>query len=227
MLDMLSRFLRTLLTPYDITDALQDLTVTVQEALRLHGAGVSINRSGELEFITAQPTALVELERHQQDVQAGPCIEAFRRGEIVAIRDLGDYRDRWPEYCQMAARMGLAAVAGIPMRVDSEPIGSLNLYDATARDWGKQDLSVARIFADAASVFLINSATYDRQRVLAEQLQEALSTRIVIEQAKGIIAQTHGTDVDEAFRRIRDHARARHSTLREVSQAIVDLGLRL
>lgn len=226
MLPTLSRFLRSLLTPYDIADALDELTTTVQEALELAGAGVSVARDGGLQFATAHPSALEDLERFQENAQAGPCVEAFHTSRPVAFDNLAEETDRWPRYCTMAADMGITAVAGIPMKVADRTIGALNLY-AVDRSWSEQDLSVASIFADAASVYLVNSSTYDRQRRLNGQLQEALSSRVVIEQAKGIIAQTHGVSTDEAFERIRSYARNTRASLRQVAEEIVDDGLRL
>ncbi|MGC0141655.1 GAF and ANTAR domain-containing protein [Pseudactinotalea sp. Z1732] len=232
MLATLSSFLRSLLTPYDISDALDDLTMTVQEELDLVGAGVSIARDvssargAELRFATANPSALVELETYQEDEQAGPCVEAFRCRSTVAIDDLREHADRWPRYCSIAVEMGITSVAGIPMKVGDRTIGALNAY-AVDRRWSDQDLSVATIFADAASVYLVNSVAYDRQRTINTQLQEALSSRIVIEQAKGIIAETHGAGVDEAFELIRRHARGTRSSLREVAEQVVHRRLRL
>lgn len=227
MLETLSRFLRTLLTPYAIPDALDGLATTVREVLDLAGAGVSISRNGELEFVTADPSALVVVDAQQQRTRVGPGIEAFRQDTVVAIEDLRTQTDRWPEYCAVAETNGILAVAGLPMKVDDHPIGALSLYSHSPRHWNARDLQVAGLFADAASVYLVNSSAYDRQRVLAEQLQQALNSRIVIEQAKGIIAGTHGVDMDEAFRLMRAYARARHSTLRTVAEAIVNLGLRI
>ncbi|MGC0249014.1 GAF and ANTAR domain-containing protein [Pseudactinotalea sp. Z1748] len=223
----IAEFLRTLLAPYDVLTVLQDLAARVQELLDLHGAGVSLSRDGTLEFITAVPASLAELEKEQRDGPGGPCREAFGTGEVVAIDDIAAVTDRWPRYCSLATGSGITSVAGIPMKVEERTIGALNLYSAERREWSRQDLTIATLFADAASVYLINSTDHAHQRRLNDQLQEAFRSRVVIEQAKGIIAQTHDIDVEEAFQRIRRHARAQHTSLHAVSEAIVNLRMRL
>ena len=227
VLDNLSAFVRTLLAPYDVLMTLEDLAARTREVLELYGAGVSVARDGVLQFITAVPTSVTELEKEQEASGKGPCIEAFRTGRPVIIDDLQAQPDRWPRYSELARQAGVHAVAGIPMQVDDQPIGALNLYSDRVREWTAADVSAARLYADLASVFLINSSSYDRQRRLNDQLQEALDSRVIIEQAKGIVAETHGIDMEKAFERIRRHARTQHVSLRSVAEGVVNLRMRL
>ncbi|HLS26577.1 MAG TPA: GAF and ANTAR domain-containing protein [Beutenbergiaceae bacterium] len=226
MLDNLSAFVRTLLTPSDVGMTLQQLAVRTQEALGLHGAGVSVAHDDALRFITAVPAGLAEIEK-EQSTTGGPLLEAFRAGRTVTIEDLDAHREQWPRYCELARDGGVRAAAGIPMRVGEQAIGVLSLYSSEPRKWGPQDLSAARLYADLASVFIINSSSYDRQLKANEQLQHALDSRVIIEQAKGIVAESYGLDMEEAFERIRRHARSHHVSLRSVAEAIVNLRMRL
>ncbi len=229
VLTTLSEFVRLLLTPYDVDAVLDDLTVRLQEVLELTGCGVSLAGNGKLQMATAIPERIIRLEREQERMQLGPCVSAFRSGEVVTVPDLQDPSivAAWPDYCAVAAQIGIASVAGVPMKLGEQTVGAIDLHSAAPREWPSEQLTIAQIFADAATAYLINASTYDRQQRLNEQLQQALDSRVVIEQAKGIIAEARGIDVDAAFQIIRRHARSHGSSLRAVADAIVSLGLRL
>jgi AmiR/NasT family two-component response regulator len=113
------------------------------------------------------------------------------------------------------------------MRLADQTIGALDLYAADVRDWSDTELSVAGVLADAATSYIVNASTLRQQQQLNEQLQHALNSRIVIEQAKGITAQHDEITVEEAYQRMRRHARDHNGTLRMVAEAIVNVGLRV
>ena len=229
ILTTLSDFMRTLLTPYDVDLALDDLALRLCEILEMEGAGVSLAKDGRLQSATALPPAISPLEETQEATQSGPCVTAYRTTETVAVSDLrkSEHCEAWPEYCASADQIGYRAVAGIPMKIEKHSIGAISLYSQEVREWKEEDLFLARIFADAATVYLLNASTYDRERLLNQQLQQALDSRSLIEQAKGIIAEARGVDVQAAFELIRRQARSRNASLRSVAEAIVKLGLRL
>lgn len=224
-LHTLSSFNRVLLTSYDVETVLGELTSQVTTILGLAGSGVSLGHDDRVSYATAVPDSVAELEGTQQRTQSGPCMEAYRRHRQVVVGDLSSESGRWPEYCEAAARVGLGAVAALPLTLGDECFGSLDLYSAERRAWEEGDLAAARVMADMATAYLINASKLDRQVQLAAQLQAALDTRVQIEQAKGIVANAHGISVDEAFERIRRHARQRRARLNEVTRAIVDLDL--
>lgn len=141
-----------------------------------------------LRFVTTDTERLVELERALVEHQAGPCAEAVRAGAVVAIVDLRTHGGRWPAYADAAASLGVIAAAGIPMRNGGRALGVLNLYDNAPRPWIDDDLDVAQSLADMATSYVLNASKLDQERGTSEQLQRALSSRIVIEQAKGILA---------------------------------------
>ena len=121
---------------------------------------------------------------------------------------------------------GFLAVAAIPMIAESRVLGVVDLYAHSPRDWTDDDIAAARVFADVATSYIINASELEQTRRTAEQLQEALDSRIVVEQAKGILAADGQVDMDGAFELRRRHARTHNASLRSVAEAVVNLGLR-
>lgn len=220
-----SDFTRTLLTPYDVDTVLKDLMSRLVEMLDLAGIGVALAKDGKLEFAAAVPECLSPLEHVQIQHQLGPSIDAFHSGAVVAVTDLSSQRDRWPDYCATACHQGLRSVAGIPMQLSGSSVGALDLYARDIRHWSEEDLAAAIVMADMATGYLINASKRRQQEQLTEQLQRALESKVIIEQAKGVIANAHNTTVDQAFDLIRQHARSHNVTVRAVAEAIVNLGL--
>jgi GAF domain-containing protein len=222
----LSEFASTLAKGFAVSDVLHDLAEQVTAVLGIDGAGVSVQDGGELHFVTAHDERSTMLEGVQDAAQAGPCLDAWRSGEAVAVADLRQDQHGWDSYEQAAREAGVVAIAGIPMRCDSQTIGALDLYSTSPREWSDDELESARILADIATSYVIHASELDRQRRLNEQLQEALDSRIVIEQAKGILAAERQISVDAAFEVLRRHARSHSATLRSVAEAVVNLGMR-
>jgi GAF domain-containing protein len=229
LVEVLAGFARTLTRPYAIGDVLHDLAERVTELLDLAGAGVTLAEEDRIQFVTAQMEAIAELERIQETRQAGPCLEAIRTGEPVTVSDLANdsaATELWPEYVARSSAVGVRAVAGIPMLTDDRAIGAINLYSATPRQWSAHDLVVAGILADMTTGYLVHASALDQQRRTAEQLRQALERRIVVEQAKGVLAASEGISVDAAFLLLRRHARERNARIHDVAAAVVNLGLR-
>ena len=226
-LDTLSGFAETLVGPYDLEGVLAELTERVTAVLGLVGSGVTVVIDGELQFVTALPSAVVELEQAQHNLHTGPCLDAFHSGEPVTAADLRTETARWPGYVDLALEVGVLAGAGIPLKLAGEAVGALNLYAGEVRNWSDEDVAAARVLADMATVYLVNASKLAQQTQLSAQLQYALDHRIVIEQAKGIVASSRGTTVDAAFEVIRRHARNHNTSIAAVADAIVNVGLRL
>jgi GAF domain-containing protein len=225
LLQTLSRFAQALPLPYDLEAMLSDLTDSVVAVLRLTGSGVTLAENGRLVVAAAAGEGLAELEHIQEEFQAGPCVDAFITGNVVTVTNLATDGDRWPQYVDVARRLGIFSVAGIPMKLADQSFGALNLYAAYPRDWDEDDLNAARVLADVATSYLVNGSKVRQLEQLTEQLQHALNSRVIIEQAKGVVANRDGISVDEAFHRIRDHARRHNATVRTVADAIVNVGL--
>jgi GAF domain-containing protein len=212
---------------YDLETALSELTESVTAVLGLSGSGVTMAEDGRLRFVTAVSQASGELERSQEQHQAGPCRDAYEAGEVVRVTDVRKESARWPEFSAAATRLAVAGVAGIPMRLADRIIGALNLYSPEPREWTDGDIAVAAVLADVATSYVVNASKLRQQEQLSEQLQEALESRVVIEQAKGITAYKNAISVDQAYQRMRGHARRNNASLRMVAEAIVAVGLQV
>lgn len=222
----LSDFARTLVRRFDISDVLYDLITRVSAVLEVTSAGVSLVEDGRLRFITALDERTTMLEKVQEDLQAGPCIEAYRSGEPVVVASLESECERWPTFVEEAKSLGIASVAGIPMRLEDGSLGALDLYHSEPRSWSDDDVRIALVLADMASSYVVTASELQRQQRTNEQLQRALDSRVVIEQAKGVLAAERKIDVDQAFELLRRHARRHNADLRSVADAVINLGLR-
>jgi len=220
---------------YGVGSLAADLVSRMVSLLGVTGAGVSVARAGRVEFVAAWGAEATELERFQER-QSGPCVDAIRRGEVMAVADLGQMpetvdevehaRERWRVFAKRAAHTGIVALAVLPFRPRQRGLGALSLYDASARGWTEQELAIAGVFADLAATHVFTATVLDRQRTAIEQLQGALDSRIIIEQAKGMIAEQRGIGVDEAFVLLRKHANDHHAGLHATAEAVVHMGMR-
>jgi GAF domain-containing protein len=225
LLTALRRYAQTMAADYDLTDVLHQLTHEVTNVLAITGAGIVLaGQDGRLAYATASTETIADLERVQEETQSGPCSEAFREQVVVAVPDLDDHSE-WDRYRQEAQRIGIRSVAGLPLGLGSERLGALNLYDDEPHEWTEEELSAARVLADMAAGYMIHEQLQDTRR-LAEQLQTALDSRVVIEQAKGLVAADLQISIDDAFEVLRSTARSRNQTLRELAAAVVNDGYR-
>jgi GAF domain-containing protein len=227
LLQVLSDFARTLSGRYSIADVLAQLTENVTAVLDVSGAGVSIlDEEHRLRFVTASSEALIAAEEQQEQLQQGPCIDASQLGDAVTSTDL-DQEVRWPGLLPVLRSAPFRSVLAIPLVSEDRCLGSLNIYDERTRKWSEGDVRAARILADMAVGYVINASQLEQAERTREQLQQALESRIVIEQAKGMLANANGITIDEAFGRLRRHARGSRLPLREVATAVVESGLQI
>jgi GAF domain-containing protein len=228
LLQTLSRFAVVLPARYDLSEALSELTESVATVLGLCGSWVTMADGGRLRSL-AGGEASAEIERDHALLHPFPCPcrEAYSTGEVVRVSDVREESTRWPEFSASATRLAMAGVAAIPMRLADQIIGALNLYSPEPRQWSDEDIAVARVLADVATSYVVNASKLRQQEQLSEQLQAALESRIVIEQAKGITSQQNSVTLEQAYQRMRSHARNNHASLRVVAEAIVGVGLRV
>lgn len=222
----LSEFAQALVRRYEVADVLYDMAGRLIEVLDLAGAGVSLADGDRIRFVTGANEATVKVEEAQEAAQEGPCVQAWRTGQPVLVSDIRQPLGRWDAYRAAATHHGFVAVAAIPMKLEARTLGALNLYATRVREWREDELAVARVMADVATSYIINASELDKAERTARQLQEALESRIVIEQAKGMLASERRTSPDDAFRVLRAHARRHNTGLRAVAEAVVHLGLR-
>jgi AmiR/NasT family two-component response regulator len=223
-LDCLLAFARQLATDREISDVLNDLSAHLTELLHVFGAGVSLLSDHQMRFATSDRSVLIELELVQEAEQRGPCVDAGRSGEPVLAGRLVEHGRAWPRYVERARELGIAAVAAVPIR-DGKVIGTIDLYDTVTRHWSEREVKIATLLAHMAAGYLHSSATIEAERRTREQLQSALESRVVIEQAKGILAASQRISVDEAFRRLRKRANDQRKSLRSIAESVVEYGI--
>jgi GAF domain-containing protein len=205
----------------DLHEGLHRLTVTAAAALELDGAGVTLQIPGaDVHYITAADPVTLQVERRQDELNEGACIDAIRAGQIVAVGDL-TVEQRWPRFGPVLLEAGFRAAAGVPIPFQGLSIGAVNLYGCKSRPWTTEEFNAARLVAELAAGYLVNQELLRTTQSLTEQLQAALDSRIVIEQAKGLMAGRHGVTPDAAFELLRGYARSRRTKLRDVAGDVV------
>ena len=220
-------FASTLVRRYEVGDVLYRLSDTVSDVLGVAGSGVSILDNDLLRFVTATSETVAEVERLQDHFEQGPCRDAAATTTTVVIDDLAAHRERWPKFAPAAVDRGLSAALGIPMHIDGTTVGALNVYDAAPRAWIAEEVTAAQLLADMATAYVVMVGQLRSAEQLAEQLQHALDSRIVIEQAKGALARDHDIDVSAAFELLRRYARKHNRNLHDVAAEVVDGTLHL
>ena len=210
-----------LLSEHNVGDSLRQ---TAELALDLIPAceGASITLATERGPTTggAAGSITVALDECQYEAGEGPCIEAIRTGDTVKIVSISEER-RWPKFIPLAVREGLMASLSIPLSLQRETLGALNLYSCSD-PFGPRDEAMGARIAHQAAVALANAQAFDHTRTLVDQLTEALETRDTIGQAKGIIMATRRCSADEAFAELRRISQDRNIKLREVARQIVN-----
>jgi GAF domain-containing protein len=212
----------TLVEGFDVVDFLQTLTERCVELVDTDAAGLMLDdQRGTLQVVaytdeSARLLELFELQRNE-----GPCLDCFATGRVIANIDLATASDRWPVFSEAAREVGFATCHALPLRLRGQVIGALNLFTVGTERLGDDHLAVAQGLADIATIGLLNERAVHEQVVLSEQLQAALHSRILIEQAKGVLSARAGTSVEEAFRLMRTHARRTGSPLTTVADGVV------
>ncbi|WGW12353.1 GAF and ANTAR domain-containing protein [Saxibacter everestensis] len=212
----------TLVADYDVVELLHTLVEQSTELLDATAAGLVLaNSSGDLEVVasTSERSRLVEVL--QLDAGEGPCVECFVSGKVVTVTNVGDPDSRWPQFRAVALEQGYRSVHAVPLRLRNTVIGALNLFRVTEGSLDARDSEVAQALADVATIGILQERAISETSIVNEQLQRALTSRILIEQAKGVVSQTDGVDMDEAFARLRTHARRNNLRLRDVAEGVV------
>jgi GAF domain-containing protein len=213
----------TLVDDYDVIDLLTGLTGRCVSLLDVSAAGVMlVSPAGSLGLVASSSEAMRLLELFELQAQEGPCLDAFRTGDPIGHVNLVVESGRWPKFSAAARRAGFASAVALPLRLREVTLGALNLLSVSGTPMRTADVIVARAFADLAALSIVqHRASVEAQRV-NEQLSSALTSRIVIEQAKGVISERAGTGLAEAFSRLRTFARNNNQRLTDVAQAAVD-----
>jgi transcriptional regulator with GAF, ATPase, and Fis domain len=213
----------TLVVGFDVIDFLHVLTNRSAQLLDVSAAGLLLaDPRGELRVVAASSEAARLLELFQIQNDQGPCLDCFRSGRPVAAADLAAEAARWPRFAPAARQAGFAAVQALPMRLREQVIGALNLFRADPGTLAPEDIRVGQALADVATISLLHERSMRHSDTMNEQLQTALNSRVIIEQAKGKLAERLGVDMDQAFSLLRDRARTSNRRLSDLARAFVD-----
>jgi GAF domain-containing protein len=212
----------TMVADFDVIDFLHLLTDRAARLLDVSAVGLLLaDPRGELRVVAASSEAARLLELLQLEGDQGPCLDCYRSGVPVTSDDL-TADARWPQFAVAARLAGFPAVQALPMRLRDQVIGALNLFRVTPGGFDPEDVRVGQALADVATIGLLHERSMRRSDALNEQLQSALNSRVVIEQAKGKLAERLNLDMDEAFLVLRGHARSNNRRLSELARGFVD-----
>jgi GAF domain-containing protein len=212
----------TLVVGYDVVDLLQMLVDSCRDLLGATAAGILLaDEDGELEVVasTSESSRLVEMM--QLGAEAGPCIESYFSGQPVVVTDIDASPPEWTRFRQSAIEQGFGAVYALPLRLRETTIGTLNLFQSDPGPMDDDDVTAARAFADVATIGILHERSLRESSLIQEQLQNALNSRILIEQAKGVIAHKHTVSMDDAFTLLRTYARTNQRGIAEVAADVV------
>lgn len=211
----------SLVEDFDVVDLLSLLANRCVEITGAVAVGLLLaTPDGELRVLASSSEAMRVLEVFQAEVDQGPCVDCYRDGAPVAEADLDSPDSRWPDFAPRAVAAGFLSVQALPMRLRGRTIGALNLYRRVRGHLSEADIVAAQALGDVATIAILQHRAAVDAQMLNQQLHQALNSRIVIEQAKGVVAESAGLDMEEAFARLRRHARNHSLRLVEVAHAV-------
>jgi len=211
-----------LVDDYDVIDVLTVLSHRCVEAVDVDAAGVMLaSPNGELQFIASSSESMKNLEIFQIHASDGPCVDCIRNGLAVTSEALSETDGRWPMFAPRAITQGLHAVHCLPMRLRGRTIGALNLFRTQEGSLSDDDVVVARGLADVATIAILQHQTTFDASTSNTQLSNAINSRVIIEQAVGMIRQATNCEKDFAFNRLRAHALNHHEGLTVIAKRIV------
>jgi transcriptional regulator with GAF, ATPase, and Fis domain len=212
----------TLVTDFDVVEFMTMLAHRVVELLGAREAGVVLaDERGLLRSVASTHESAHLLDLFELQNQEGPCLDCYRTGEAILNHSLAGADNPWPRFAEEARRLGFTTVHALPMRLRGEVIGAVNIFASNATPLTPSEIEVGQALADVATVGLLQERSIREARLLNEQLQSALNSRIVIEQAKGMLAERRGIEMDAAFDAIRAYARNTNQKLSAVAQSLL------
>ena len=213
----------TLVADFDVVELLTLLTDRCVEVLDVGAAGLMlVAPEGDLRVMASSSDTMRVLELFELQAQEGPCLDAYRTGRPVLNQDLSTANDRWPRFAAEALAAGFQSVQALPMRLRGAVIGALNLFHVDAGPMRQADVEAAQALADVATIGVLQHSAALEAQVLNDQLNHALNSRIVIEQAKGMVAERRNLDMEEAFSALRKYARNHNFRLADVARGVID-----
>lgn len=212
----------TLADDFNLQAFLDVLTTRCVQLLEVAAAGLMVaGQDGQAHVVAASTERAKALQLFQLTADEGPGMDCYRRVEPMVSANLAGDSGRWPRFAPAARAAGFESLHALPMRLRDDAIGAINLFQAGAGRLGADELRLAQAMADVATVALLQERTIREQDVLTRQLQSALNSRVSVEQAKGMLAERLGTDLDAAFSTMRNFARSHNLKLSEVATDLV------
>jgi GAF domain-containing protein len=211
-----------LVDSFDIINLLTTLSDRCVEALEVDAAGVLLaSPGGELQLVASSSESMRVLELFQIQTNEGPCVDCYRSGAPVVNVALSEANERWPLVAPRAIEHGFHSVHSLPLRLRGQAIGALNLFRTSQGPMEDDNIAAAQGLADVATIAILQYRAMLDATTLNKQLDHALTSRIVIEQAKGIIAEATHCRMDQAFGRLRAHSRNHNEGLTGIAEAVV------
>ena len=216
------RLADSLVDDYDLVDLLSTLTEGCVDVLDVTAAGLMlVAPDGDLRVMASSSDTMRVLELFELQSREGPCLDCYHSASSVTCADLS-VETRWPRFTAEALKAGFTSVFAVPMRLRGRVLGAVNLFSANQVEIRESDLVAAGALADVATIAILQQRAVQEAQLVNEQLDYALTSRIAIEQAKGVIAERAGVGVEDAFARLRRHARSNNLRLAEVARGVVD-----
>ena len=216
-------FADTFTDEYDVVEFLHRLAERCVELVGASEAGIMLaDRDGTLRYVASSSERMRLIELFELQQAEGPCVDAFRAGQAVQSVLSADADTRWPILAPHAREVGFASVAAFPMRLRNEVIGALNLFSANPEVLTAENQQVAQALGDIATIGILQERVVSDAHVVTIQLEAALESRVVIEQAKGIVAERNFVSVDVAFSMLRTYARTQNRLLNQTAMDVID-----
>ncbi len=213
----------TLVDDFDVVDLLMLLADRCVEVLDVQAAGIMLaSTDGQLRVMASSSEAMRVLELFEIQAQEGPCFDCHRTGRAMVNQDLDADSGRWPRFAAEAIAAGFHSAHALPMCLRGSVIGALNLFREGVGQMGPEDLEVAQAFADVATIAILQHRAALEAQVLAQQLTHALTSRVILEQAKGMVAERLDLDMERSFITLRNHSRNHNVRLSDVAQSVID-----
>lgn len=208
---------------FDVVELLSLLADRCVEVLGVSAAGVMlVAPEGDLRVVSSSSEAMRVVELFELQSDEGPCLDCYRSGDAVMNEDLATVDGRWPRFAPVAIEAGFRSVYALPMRLRGSLIGALNLFGSHEGALAEQDVIAGRALADVATIAILQQRIVSESRILNDQLNRALNSRVVIEQAKGVLAERTGLSLESAFEAMRQHARDHNLRLADVAGSVID-----
>jgi hypothetical protein len=193
------------------------------EALGFDAATVTARHRGDLATVAATDQRLIALDDAQYETGEGPCLTVLEPHEPISLNDAAELEDRWEYFGRTAAHLGVHSTLSMHLPVDSADVAaSLNLYSKQRLELGGEQVAAAAPFAEQLAAAIVSVDAYRSTAKLAREMAEAMRSRAVIEQAKGMLMSDHRINADEAFQRLTQLSQRSNRKLREVAQRLVD-----